>query len=246
MASCSRIIAVSLTFFAFLLGSVTGQQGFVRPAHPEEWFPCQGQTATQYKAQGIPLVELSRERKLELLYRLGGTYNPLFMRTRDEAVQVETSVRDALGLDQHASLKNGGARVNASAPQEYFNANNYDACFLRAQPYSVDSSNNYQYRRMCTVCSGVHYARDTFPDYFYESLCHETDTECLYDDNEPKKAHGVCQQINISVTVLKKNPQACKLEFSDDVVIMTEVWDLGYENISVGCECAIKRDSVFT
>jgi len=243
MAALART-SVTLLVLSAVAMVVIGQ--FVRPADDEEEFPCSGEEAALYKAQGIPFAKLSWKEKLELLYKLGGTYIPSLMRIRKDDSPVDSvPPSDPVAVNNRANSKTG-RKVNAT-PKRSVNED-YDKCTHRAQPYNtMDTADNYQYRRMCTVCEDMHIpAIETFPEYFFESVCDDTELGCLYDDHDPSKANGLCQQMTLAVQVLKKDPDKCHLQLKDGVVLITEVWDIAYERIRVGCECAISRNSTFT
>jgi len=213
-------------------------------------FPCDSPVAKTYSARGIPKVDLNDEQKASLFLTLGGKFSSAFARIGP--IEKEKIVQDIgridMGLNElyNTGKETAEERSDAAPPPEGApppeDSHSEPSCTV--QGTAVYGNNNFT--KMCTSCPWARILDENkWPDEVVGVQCDDGALNCLFDKNG--EAHGMCQSVYGYAEVLEKLPDTCEILILDTgEEVLTQMWRIAIEEISVGCECAAHRYSGYS
>lgn len=214
---------------------------------PGEPFPCNGAKSLQYQAQGIRRVELDDEQKLALLRALGGEFLPSFMGWVHPEAFNEKRTRGTIGSPwQHVIKRKGRLETKDQNSEREKSSRTYSSIrdtYEYCNNRTEELYNSPQYLRMCTSCAKTTYmSADYWPTEFYETECLLGHLDCLFSNGTP---NGRCHTTTMWATRLRKDGGTCVTMTADGETVISELWMRDDVEISIGCECAIDKNSNF-
>lgn len=104
----------------------------------------------------------------------------------------------------------------------------------------TESEFDSDYLHLCSLCSAKRLLPEDqyYPRVINEVYCRANNAGCL-------AGNGKCVDTIFNVHILKKRDGVCRLCVREDEPLAIDDWVLVQEQIRVGCECMLDKDSVY-